>query len=145
MLAYKISACEYFNLAKAYRSIKNPLPIAKSRTGKQAMITLKMQLVYSTVHDTMLWAKIFVCSHLGCGTDSVFKCLCRSHKYFKDATAMQINRILKIVKFDMSSSINPKNNRDLNQCILHLWSKFGDPSLKGWWFITWTSSKWGKF
>ena len=26
-------------------------------------------------------------------------------------------------------SIGPQNNRDLNQGLLHLWSKFGDPSL----------------
>ena len=31
----------------------------------------------------------------------------------------------------MWSSINPQNNRDLNQGILHLWSKFGGPSLNG--------------
>ena len=49
------------------------------------------------------------------------------------------------LKFDMSSSINPKNNRDLNQVILNVWSKFGGPSLNGWWVITRTSSKWGKF
>ena len=29
--------------------------------------------------------------------------------------------------------------------ILHLWSKFGGPSLNGWWVIARTSSKWGKF
>ena len=34
-----------------------------------------------------------------------------------------------------SKSIAPQNNRDLNQGILHLWSKFGDPSLNGWWVI----------
>ena len=63
-----------YNLAKAYRSIENPLPIAKSRTGKPAMVTLKIQPDYSTVHDTTLWANIFVRSHLVCGTDSVFQC-----------------------------------------------------------------------
>ena len=26
---------------------------------------------------------------------------------------------------------HPPNNRDLNQGLLHLWSKFGDPSLNG--------------
>ena len=31
-----------------------------------------------------------------------------------------------------SRSIAPQNNRDHNQRILHLWSKFGDPSLKAW-------------
>ena len=45
----------------------------------------------------------------------------------------------------MSSSINPQNNRDLNQGILHLWSKFGGPSPNGWWVIARTCSKWGKF
>ena len=43
-----------------------------------------------------------------------------------------------------SRSIAPQNNRDLNQGILHLWSKFGDPSLNGWWIMVRTSSKWGK-
>ena len=134
-----------YNLAKAYRSIENPLPIAESRTGKPAMVTLKIQLNCSTVHDTTLWANIFVRSHLGCGTDSVFICLCRSHKYFKDAKAIQINKILKISLFDMSSSMNPQNNRDLNQGILNLWPKFRGPSLNRWWVIARTSSKCGKF
>ena len=85
-----------YTLVKAYRSIENPLPIAESMTGKPAMVTLKIQFDCSMVLDTTLWANIFVRSHLGCGTDSVFLCLCRSHKYFEDAKAMQINRILKI-------------------------------------------------
>ena len=38
-----------------------------------------------------------------------------------------------------SRSIVPQNNRDLNQGLLHLWSKFGDPSLNGWWVIARTS------
>ena len=40
----------------------------------------------------------------------------------------------------MSCSINPQNNRDLNQGLLHLWSKFGDPSWNGSWVIARTSS-----
>ena len=28
-------------------------------------------------------------------------------------------------------SIISQNNRDLNQCVLHLWSKCGDPGLNG--------------
>ena len=40
-----------------------------------------------------------------------------------------------------SRSVIPQNNRDLNQGLLHLWSKFGDPSLNGWWVIAQTS--WG--
>ena len=39
-----------------------------------------------------------------------------------------------------SRSIIPKNNRDPNQGVLHLWSKFGDPSLNGRWVIVRTSS-----
>ena len=39
-----------------------------------------------------------------------------------------------------SRSNIPQNNRDLNQGLLHLWCKFGDPSWKGWWVIAWTSS-----
>ena len=42
-------------------------------------------------------------------------------------------------------SITPQNNTDLNQGILYLWSQFGGPSLKGWWVISRTSSKWGEF
>ena len=38
-----------------------------------------------------------------------------------------------------SRSIAPKNNRDLNQGILQLWSKFGGPTLSGWWVIAWTT------
>ena len=36
-----------------------------------------------------------------------------------------------------SMSIAPKNS--LSQGLLHLWSKFGDPSLEGWWIISRTS------
>ena len=36
---------------------------------------------------------------------------------------------------------NKKNNRDRKQGLLHLWSKFGDPSWNGWWVIARTSSR----
>ena len=38
-----------------------------------------------------------------------------------------------------SRSIIPKNDRDLNQGLLHRWSKFGDSSLNEWWVIVRTS------
>ena len=38
-----------------------------------------------------------------------------------------------------SRSIVPQSNRDLNQGLFHLWSKFGDSSLNGWWVIARTS------
>ena len=73
MLAYKISASEvcilWWNPTETF---KNPSPISESRTGKPAMVALKIQLDCSTVHDTTLWANIYVRSHVGCGTDSVF-------------------------------------------------------------------------
>ena len=40
-----------------------------------------------------------------------------------------------------SRSIAPQNNRVLYQGILHLWSKFGGPSMNGWWVIARTSYK----
>ena len=45
------------------------------------------------------------------------------------------------VKFDLEGQGQspPKNNRDLNQGLLHLWSKFSDPSLNGWWVIARTN------
>ena len=43
---------------KPTEACKNPLPIAESRTGKPAMVTLKIQPDCSTVHNTFLWANI---------------------------------------------------------------------------------------
>ena len=124
-----------FDLAKAYRRIKIQLLIAKSRTGKPTMVTLKMQFDCSTVHDTTLWAEICVRSHLGCGTHSVFIGLTDISKMQKRC---KWTGFWNLVKFDIW---NPENNRDLNQVILHLWSKFGDPSLNGGRVIARTS--WG--
>ena len=81
---------------KPTEACKNPLPIAESRTWKPAMVALKIQPDCSTIHDTTLWANIYVRSYLACGTDSVSVALCQSHKYFKDAKVMQIKKILKI-------------------------------------------------
>ena len=38
-----------------------------------------------------------------------------------------------------SRSTAPKNNRDLNQGLLHLWSKFSGSSWNGWWVTARTS------
>ena len=146
MLAYKIAACEVWIIwQKPTETLKIHLPIAESRTGKPAMVTLKIQLDCFTVHDTTLWANIFVHSHLGCGTDFIFICFYRSHKYFKYKKWCKLTGFLKIFKFNMSGSINPQNHRVLTQDILHIWFKFGDPSLKRWWVMAWKSSKWDKF
>ena len=72
MLAYKISACEVCVIwRKPTEALKNPSPIAESRTGKPAMVTLKIQPDCFTVHYTTLSENIFVRSLLGCKTDSV--------------------------------------------------------------------------
>ena len=81
---------------KPTEACKNPLPIAELRTGKPAMVTLKIQPDCSMVHDMFLRVNIYVRCYLGCGTDSVSSVFRKSHKYFKDAKVMQINRILKI-------------------------------------------------
>ena len=39
----------------------------------------------------------------------------------------------------------PQNNRDLNQGILHTWSKYGDPSLDGRWVMMQNAQIWVHF
>ena len=146
MLAYKISACEVCILWwKPTGTFKNPSQISESRTGKPAMVALKIQLDCSMVHDTTLWANIYVRSHVGCGTDSVFIRFLQVSQIFQrrksDANKQDFENKLNLT----SGSINPQNNRDLNQGILSIWSKFGGPILNGWWVIARTSSKWGTF
>ena len=54
------------------------------------------------------------------------------------------NGWILILKLNLTLKVKvnyPQNNRDLNQGLLHLWSKFGDPSWNGWWIIVRTS-KW---
>ena len=87
---------KYLWFGKRLQEHYNALPIAESRTGKPTIVTLKIKLNCSMVHDTTLLVSIYKHSHLGCGTDSVFIRFCRSHKYFKDAKAMQLNRILML-------------------------------------------------
>ena len=69
MLAYKFAACEVCIIwRKAYRSIKNPSPIAESRTGKPAMFTSTVPLSMTRPCGwTYLCAAI-----LGCGTGPRF-------------------------------------------------------------------------
>ena len=44
----------------------------------------------------------------------------------------------------ISRSITLQSNRGLDQGILHPWSRFGDPSLNGWWVMVQTR-EWGEF
>ena len=129
-----------YNLVKAYRSIKNPSPIAQSRLGSQQC----SQLNCFTIHDTTLWANIFVCSHYKMWNRlrffRFFAGLTNIPKTQKDANKQDFE-----IKLNLTCQFNHQNNRDLNQGIFHLWSKFGGPSLNRWWVIARTSSKWGKF
>ena len=177
---------------KPTKACKNPLPIAESRTGKPAMVTLKIQPDGSTVHDTFLWANIYVHSYLGCGTDPVSSVFLQVSQIFQrrksDANKQDFENKLNLtchaqstpkktgiltkvfstsdpnfvaltwtgdelsrgqaqngvnfdfeVKFDLEGQGQspPQNNSDLNQGLLH--SKFGDPSLNGWWVIARTN------
>ena len=59
MLAYKILTCEVCIIQqKPTEALKKSIAITESRTGKPAMVTVKIQLDCSTVHDTTLWANI---------------------------------------------------------------------------------------
>ena len=194
MLAYKISACEVCMICrKPTEACKNPLPIAESRTGKPAMVTLKIQPDCSTVHDTFLWAYIYVRSHLGCGTDSVSSVFLHVSQIFQrrksDANKQDFENKLNLtchaqstpkttgiltkvfstsgpnlvalawtgdelsrresqnnINFDFEVKFylegqgqSPPNTIEILTKVLHLWSKFGDPSLNGWWVIARTS------
>ena len=64
-----------------------------------------------------------------------------------NAKIAQISLVEKLQNSELtwkSTSINPKNNKNLNQCVLGLWSKFGDFSFNKWQIMVRTSSKWGK-
>ena len=73
MLPYEISEYEVCIIwRKPTEAFQNPLRFAESRTGKPVMVTLKIQLHGSMVHDAIPLTSVYVRSHLGCGTDSVF-------------------------------------------------------------------------
>ena len=61
---------------------------------------------------------------------------CRADKL----TCPKWGTLLSLIWPWRSRSIVPEINRNLNQGLLHLWCKFGDPSLTGWWIIVQTNS-----
>ena len=106
----QISACEVCIIwRKPTEALKNPSPIAESRTGKPAIVTLKIQLDCSTVHYTTLWVNIFVRSHLECGTDSVSIRFLRVSLIFKRRKSDANKQDFEItLKFDMSIQSIPQ-------------------------------------
>ena len=107
----------YIILRKPTEALKIHCQSLSRGLRKPAMVTPKIQLDCSTVHDTTLWTNVFVRNYLGCGTDSV------SIRFFTGLTNIsntqnqQINRILKLSWIWHINSINPQNNRDLYQVI----------------------------
>ena len=96
ILAYKISACEVSMIwRKPTEAFKINCQIAESRTGKAAMAPLKIQLDCFTVHDTTPLGEHICAQPFRMWNRHIFIRFCRSHKYFKDAKAMQINKTWK--------------------------------------------------
>ena len=58
-----------------------------------------------------------------------------------DITVMSQEEIMTLkLNFTLKVKVNhPQKHEDLDQGLLHIWSKFGDPSLNGWWVIMRTS------
>ena len=77
--------------------------------------------------------------------DDVIMCWPRPRKKHHPSSLNLTIFIARLNWESISRSVALQNNRDLNQCILHLWSKFGDPSLNGWWVMVRTSPEWCKF
>ena len=133
-----------YTLVKAYRNIQKSIAnlrvedwdVSNGRTKDTT------RLFHGPWHD--LWVNIYVRSHVGWGTDSVFIRFLQVSQIFQRRKS-DANKYDFENKLDLTSSITPQNNRDLNQGILNIWSKFGGPILNGRWVIRRTSSKWGKF
>ena len=96
ILAYKISAYKVCIIwRKPTEAFKIHCQIAESRTGKPAMVTLKMQLDCFTAYNTTPLGEHICVQPFRMWNRPILIRFCRSHKYFKDAKAMQINKILK--------------------------------------------------
>ena len=137
-----------YNLAKAYGNIKNPVANRRveawEASNGHTCTKDKTRLFHGPWHTA-------VGEHICAQPFRMWNRL-RFHTFLQVSQIFQRRNsdankqyFFEIVKFDKSSSIRAQNKRDLNQGILPLWFKFGDPSLKGWWVIARTSSRWGKF
>ena len=142
MLAYKILACEVCIIwRKLTEALKNPSPIAESRTGKPAMVTLKIQLDCSTVYDTTLWANICVQP-------------CRMWNRLHFHPFLQVSQIFQRSKSDankqdfenkLNLTCQAQSTPKTIGILTKVFCTFGGLSLNGWWVISRTSSKRGKF
>ena len=96
ILTNKISAYEVCIIwQKPAEAFKIHCQIAESGTGKPVMVTLKIQLDCFTVYGTTPLGEHICVQPFRLGNRPIPTRFCRSHKYFKDAKAMQITKILK--------------------------------------------------
>ena len=59
----------------------------------------------------------------------------------RQTSSSELAKIWLKLHLTLNVKVNhPQNKWDLYQVVLHLWSKFGDPSLNGWWVIAWRYS-----
>ena len=92
----KFLACEVCIIwRKPTEAFKIHWQIAESRIRKPAMVTLKIQLDCFTVHDMKPLGEHICVQPFRMWNRPIFIHFRRFHKYFKDAKAMQINKILK--------------------------------------------------
>ena len=106
-------------------------------------------LDWFTVHEATLSAYIresaYVRSHMGCGRVHQ-TLLLHVPQIFQRRKSDAIKQDFEIkLNLTYQAQSTPKIIRDLNQGILHLWFKFGGPSLNRCWVTVQTSSKWETF
>ena len=75
--------------------------------------------------NELTWVKDGLCIYSGGQT--IFDC----------DTRVKVKQFVRTIAFKIKNYIegqgqSPQTNKDLNQGVLHLWSKFGDPSLNRW-------------
>ena len=132
MLAYNISACEVCTIRqKPTEALKKSIANRRVKDWETSNGHTKdtIRLFEGPLHDPVgehicvqpfrMWNRL--CFH------PFFACLTNISKTQKRCTKQDFE-----IKLNLTWPFNqPPNNRDLNQVILHLWSKFGGSSLNG--------------
>ena len=123
-LAYKISAYEVCIIcSKLIAACKIHCKSPSRRPDSPTMLD------WFTVHKATLSAYIresaYVRSHVGCGRVHQTLLLYVPQIFQRRKSDGNKQDFNIEVKFDLSSPINPQNNRDLNQGTLHLWPSDG--------------------
>ena len=89
-----------YDLAKAYRNMQKSISNRRVEDWEASKVTLKIHPDCSMVHETTLWANLYVRSHLGCGIDSVFIPLLQVSQIFQrrksDANKLDFENTLNL-------------------------------------------------